>query len=131
MGPIWYTRRLYTILHWSNGRICKILMASYPQFFWFHYVQGSLRSNPGYFEQNSSGRFFLNRHKVKIPIRAHAKLQKLMLGAESKLHAIFSTDFISLHQGLLGKKLWTKLIGPFFIRGPVSLRQQNAWLCEN
>jgi hypothetical protein len=27
-----------------------------------------------------------------------------MLGAESKLHAIFSADFISLHQGLLGKK---------------------------
>ena len=58
----------------------------------------------------------------KNPHKAHVKLQKLILGAESKLHAIFSADFISLHQGLLGKKLWTKLIGPFFIRGP-SLRR--------
>jgi hypothetical protein len=49
--------------------------------------------------------FFLNRYKVKIPIRAHVKLQKLIPGAESKLDAIFSADFISLHQGLLGKKL--------------------------
>jgi hypothetical protein len=49
--------------------------------------------------------FFLNCHEVKIPISAHVKLQKLILGAESKLHAIFSTDFISLHQGLLGKKM--------------------------
>jgi hypothetical protein len=48
--------------------------------------------------------FFLNRHEVKFPITAHVKLQKLMLRAESKLHAIFSADFISLHQGLLGKK---------------------------
>jgi hypothetical protein len=54
------------------------------------------------FNEKKSGRFFLNRHEVKIPIRPHVKLQKLTLGAESKLHAIFSTDFISLHQGLLG-----------------------------
>jgi hypothetical protein len=49
--------------------------------------------------------FFLNCHLVKIPIRAHVKLQKLIHGAESKLRALFSADFISLHQGLLGKKL--------------------------
>jgi hypothetical protein len=49
--------------------------------------------------------FFLNCHEVKIPIRAHVKLQKLISRAESKLHAIFSTDFIFLHQGQLEKKL--------------------------
>jgi hypothetical protein len=41
----------------------------------------------------------LNRHEVKIPKREpmlHVNLQKLMLGAESKLHAIFSTDI--MHQ---------------------------------
>jgi hypothetical protein len=51
------------------------------------------------------GAILNNHHKVKIHIRAHVKLQKLMLGAESKLHAIFSADFISLHQGLIGTKL--------------------------
>jgi hypothetical protein len=32
------------------------------------------------------------------------KLQKIIPGTKSKLHAIFSTGFISLHQGLIGKK---------------------------
>jgi len=56
-----------------------------------------------------------------------------MLGAESKLHAIFSADFISLHQRLLGKKLWTKLIGPFFIRGPSlnSSKRKRAGMYQN
>jgi len=47
---------------------------------------------------------FLNRHKVNIPIRDHVKFQKLILVAESKLHAIFSADFIFLHQGLRDKE---------------------------
>jgi len=51
---------------------------------------------------NKSNRadFVLNSHKVKLPIRAHVKLKKSILGAESKLRGIFSTDFISLHQKL-------------------------------
>jgi hypothetical protein len=43
--------------------------------------------------------FFLNCWRVRIPIRANVKFPKLNLGAESKLHAIFSADFISLSQG--------------------------------
>jgi hypothetical protein len=49
---------------------------------------------------------FFKSPRGKSPHKSpHVKLQKLMLGAESKLHAIFSTEFISLHQWLLGKKL--------------------------
>jgi hypothetical protein len=79
-------------------------MASYPQFFdsiVFRAVRGAILD---ILSKINRADFFLNRHEVKIPIRAHVKLQKLMLGAESKLHAIFSTDFTSLHQGLLGTK---------------------------
>jgi hypothetical protein len=47
VGPMVYKEALddFTL----NGRICQILMASYPQICWFYYVQGSLRSNPGKF----------------------------------------------------------------------------------
>jgi len=54
---------------------------------------------------------FLKSSQGKIPISAHVKLQKLLLGAESKLRAIFSTDFISLHQG---KKYERNGSGRFF-----------------
>jgi hypothetical protein len=50
--------------------------------------QGSLNIISGKFKEKQLVRFFFNHHEVKVPIRAHVKLQKLISGAESKLHAI-------------------------------------------
>jgi hypothetical protein len=78
----------------------KIVWQATPKFFgsiMFRAVRGAILESLNKINQAN---FFLNSHEEKIPIRAHVKLKKIMLGAESKLHAIFSTDFISLHQGL-------------------------------
>jgi hypothetical protein len=61
----------------------KILMASYPNVFdsiMFRAVRGVILD---ILNKINRADFFINRHEVKIPIRAHVKLQKLMLGAES------------------------------------------------
>jgi hypothetical protein len=50
--------------------------------------------------------------------RANDKFQKVFPGAELKLHAIFSAEMKSLHQGLLRMNKFMN-IGPFFIRGPL------------
>jgi len=96
------------------------VMEGYVKFWWqatpnifdssmFRAVRGVRGAILDILNKSNRADFVLNSHKVKLPIRAHVKLKKSILGAESKLRGIFSTDFISLHQ-----KLWTKLIGPFF-----------------
>jgi hypothetical protein len=75
-----------------------------PPFFFILSCSGQLEEQSWIFCTNLIGPIFFKSPRGKTPQKiAHVKLQKLMLGAESKLHAIFSADFISLHQGLLGK----------------------------
>jgi hypothetical protein len=65
---------------------------------------------------------FLNRHDVKIPIRSHVKFQKLIPGAESRLHAIYSQlisyPYIRGSRALLEKKYEQCLTGSFIPEVP-------------
>ena len=85
-------------------------MASYPQLFWFIYVQGQLEEQSWMFWTKLTGPIFLDRHVVKIPLRANVKLKKLMLRAESKLRAIFSADFTSLHREKIVNKKFDRAV---------------------
>jgi hypothetical protein len=99
--PMVYKEAL-EILRWKE---MSNFYGKLPLNFWILLCPGQLEEQPWTFCAKLIRPIFFKSPRGKIPIRAHVKLQKLMLGAESRLRAIFSADFISLHQGLLGKKL--------------------------